>query len=100
MRLTGCPNYQPQRWNHLYFLYEYANSHLEAINGNFPDIKISKDDCDFMLKILAPLRLAVTCLEANDMNQAHVYHQYIELHKAWEELGNDECLKKNIASTY
>ena len=94
MGLAGCPNYQPQRWNHLYFLYSYANSHLEAINENFPDIKISKDDCDFMLKILAPLRLAVTCLEANDRNQAHVYLQYIELHKAWEELGNDERFKK------
>ena len=49
-----------------------------------------------MLKIMVQLCFAVTCLKANDKSQAQLYLQYIELRKAWEELGKDEQYIKNI----
>ena len=91
--LTGCPNWQPQRWNHLLHLYIYANNRVETIRKIFPEINITKKDCELMLKILHPLGYAVTYLEGDKMNQAHVYEQYLKLHKEWEDLGREEGCK-------
>ena len=88
--LAGCPKYQPQRWNTLMYLFSYGKANQNAINAYLPELKISADDYEFMVNVLMPLSYAVTYLESNDRNQAHVYQQYMALKNAWTELDQKE----------